>query len=190
MAGEGPPSAPDPTTTKAKPAKGKKPGNQKPANYPKYSDMLRSALTSLKERGGSSRQAILKYILANFCVSKDEKTVNNHLKLALQAGVEKGVLKQAKGTGATGSFKLNTALKSEDKPKAKPSKVKKPKTPAKATAKKTSPTKKAASKKPRAAKAKTASKKTTKKGKHLLRRQRRARFLQRKASLQRNHRSR
>src|SRR6218665_1684072 len=39
-----------------------------PADHPKYSEMTRLALTSLKERGGSSRQAILKYILKNFKV--------------------------------------------------------------------------------------------------------------------------
>jgi hypothetical protein len=33
----------------------------------------------LKERGGSSRQAILKYIMANFNVGKDAKTVNVHI---------------------------------------------------------------------------------------------------------------
>jgi hypothetical protein len=42
----------------------------------------------LKERGGSSRQAILKYIMANFNVGKDAKTVNVHLKLSLRAGVK------------------------------------------------------------------------------------------------------
>ena len=43
---------------------------QTAADHPKYSEMIRMALTKLKERGGSSRQAILKYmyILTNFCV--------------------------------------------------------------------------------------------------------------------------
>jgi hypothetical protein len=34
--------------------------------------MVGKAIVALKERGGSSRQAILKYIMANFNVGKDE----------------------------------------------------------------------------------------------------------------------
>jgi histone H1/5 len=40
--------------------------------------MVGRAIAALKERGGSSRQAILKYIMANFNVGKDAKTVNVH----------------------------------------------------------------------------------------------------------------
>ena len=96
-----------------------------PAAHPKYVDMIRAALESLKERGGSSRQAILKYIMANFKVGNDVNSINSHLKLALKSGVKKGALKQAKGTGASGSFKLGEKPKTEKKPKAK--KVTKPK---------------------------------------------------------------
>jgi hypothetical protein len=60
---------------------------------------LCKAISALKERGGSSRQAILKYIVANFNVGKDAKPVNARLKLALRAGVKNKNLKQAKGTG-------------------------------------------------------------------------------------------
>jgi hypothetical protein len=35
---------------------------KKPAAHPKYSEMVDKAISALKERGGSSRQAILKYI--------------------------------------------------------------------------------------------------------------------------------
>jgi hypothetical protein len=41
---------------------------KKPAAHPKYSEMVGKAIAALKERGGSSRQAILKYIMANFNV--------------------------------------------------------------------------------------------------------------------------
>jgi histone H1/5 len=44
--------------------------------------MVGKAISALKERGGSSRQAILKYIMANFNVGKDAKSVNAHLKLS------------------------------------------------------------------------------------------------------------
>jgi histone H1/5 len=47
---------------------------KKPAAHPKYSEMVGKAIAALKERGGSSRQAILKYIMANFNVGKDAKT--------------------------------------------------------------------------------------------------------------------
>ena len=124
---------------------------KKPAAHPKYSEMVGKAIAALKERGGSSRQAILKYILANFNVGNDAKTVNNHLKLALKAGVKNKSLKQSKGTGASGSFKIGevakpvkkkpTKVKKAVKPKA--AKPKKAKTPKKTTTKKTTATKKA-----------------------------------------------
>ena len=44
--------------------------------------------------------------MKHYNVGKDERTVNNHLKLALRAGVKNNSLKQAKGTGASGSFRL------------------------------------------------------------------------------------
>jgi hypothetical protein len=61
---------------------------KKPSTHPKYSEMEATAISALKERGGSSRQAILKYIMANFNVGKDAKLVNAHLKLALRTGVK------------------------------------------------------------------------------------------------------
>ena len=75
----------------------KKAAPKKPADHPKYSEMIAAAVGALKERGGSSRQAILKYICKNFKVGDNEASVNSHLKLALRAGVKKGALKQSKG---------------------------------------------------------------------------------------------
>uniref|UniRef100_A0A8W8I3H6 H15 domain-containing protein n=1 Tax=Magallana gigas TaxID=29159 RepID=A0A8W8I3H6_MAGGI len=138
-----------------KPAKAKKAAKpKKPASHPKYSDMIKAALTALKEKGGSSRQAILKYIIANNKV--DAEAASRHLRMALKAGVKNGTLKQSKGTGASGSFKLGeSAVK---KPKAKAAGEKKPKkvakspakakkAPAKPKAKKAAKPKKAAAKK-------------------------------------------
>jgi len=102
---------------------------KKPTDHPKYSEMVQQALTTLKERGGSSRQAILKYIIKNFKVGSDENIVNTHLKMALRAGVKNASLKQSKGTGAAGSFRLG-----EEAKKAKT--VKKTKVAAAATASK------------------------------------------------------
>lgn len=126
---------------------------KKPADHPKYSEMVSQAVSSLKERGGSSRQAILKYIVKNFKVGNDEKVVNTHLKTALKSGVKTGSLKQSKGTGATGSFKIGEVKKVVKKPKKvtkpKPAAVQKPK--AKKTTKpkkESSTTKKSTTKKP------------------------------------------
>ena len=135
------------------PAKKKVTKPKVPAAHPKYIDMIQSALGALKERGGSSRQAVLKYIMANFKVGNDPNSVNSHLKLALKSGVAKGVLKQAKGTGASGSFKLGdkpkpAAKKPKTKKVAKPKAAKPKKTPTKAK-KETGQKKAAAAKKPK-----------------------------------------
>ena len=122
-----------------------------PAAHPKYTEMIAAAVGSLKERGGSSRQAILKYIVAKYNVGKNETVVNTHLKMALRSGVKSGSLKQAKGTGATGSFRLGEKAKAapkkavEKKPKA--AVAKKAKSPKKAVKKATKSPKKAAAKK-------------------------------------------
>merc|ERR1712018_687971 len=124
--------------------------------------MISAAVGALKEKKGSSRQAILKYIQANYKGLSDQ--AGQHLKMALVAGVKNGSLKQAKGVGASGSFKLGEKkkkkVKKAKKPKAakKPKKAKKPaakkaakkpaaKTAKKPAAKKAAPKKKAAAKK-------------------------------------------
>ncbi|CAC5402724.1 H1_5 [Mytilus coruscus] len=112
---------------------------KKVATHPKYSEMVGKAISALKERGGSSRQAILKYIIANFNVGSDAKTVNTQ-KLALKSGVKSNSLKQSKGTGASGSFKIGEVAKPAKKPakkavKPKAAKPKKAKTPKKTATK-------------------------------------------------------
>merc|ERR1712154_511310 len=59
-----------------------------PAAHPKYSVMIAAAITSLKDRTGSSRQAILKYICANYKVDAAKAAVQ--VRLALKRGVAKG----------------------------------------------------------------------------------------------------
>ncbi|ESO04416.1 hypothetical protein HELRODRAFT_144973, partial [Helobdella robusta] len=94
---------------------------KKVVEHPSYNEMVRQALVALKERGGSSRQAILKYLMANFKVGSDEHSVNTHLKVALRNGVKSETLKQSKGSGASGSFRLGAA-KDTNKTVAKPKK--------------------------------------------------------------------
>ncbi|KAH7943173.1 histone H1-delta [Rhipicephalus sanguineus] len=156
-------------------AKGRKPSAggakkaKKPVNHPKYTEMVKKSIEALKERGGSSRQAIHKYIMSHFDVGKDTKVVNTHLKLALKRAVQSGLLKRSKGTGASGSFRLAEKATAPKKaagakrgPKkaaggaAKPKKAAKPKaakSPAKKAAKpKVAKPKKAAAAKPKVAK--------------------------------------
>jgi histone H1/5 len=115
---------------------------KKTADHPKYSEMVQQALTNLKERGGSSRQAVLKYIVKNYNVGTDENVVNTHLKMALKAGVKNASLKQSKGSGAAGSFRIGDVKK----PKVAAKSTKKPKATGKSVAKKAKVTKSPAKK--------------------------------------------
>ncbi|CAH8293514.1 unnamed protein product [Schistosoma turkestanicum] len=65
--------------------------------------MVKKSLKELKDRGGSSRKAIAKYIKANY---KVDDRAESHLRRALVTGVKSGKLVHTKGIGASGSFKL------------------------------------------------------------------------------------
>ena len=133
---------------KSKSAAAKKP-RVKPA-HPKTADMVNSAIKNLKERGGSSLQAIKKYISANYKV--DAEKLSPFIKKYLKGAVGSGKLVQTKGKGASGSFKLaskDKVEKSAVKKVKKPAAAKKPKA---AGEKKPKPAKKPAVKKAAAAK--------------------------------------
>lgn len=121
-----------------------------PPTHPPYVEMIRAAIAALKERGGSSRQKILQYILANFDVGNETSQVNARVRNALRSGVEKGVLlRSANAKGANGSFRIGKALakKGKKSPKRKgksPRKVKRS-----AAKSRKSPKKKAARKSPK-----------------------------------------
>jgi len=104
--------------------------------------MIKSALKALNDRGGSSRAAILKFVLANY--SLDPIQANQHLKLALKNGVKSKHFKQTKGNGASGSFKLATG--ETTKPKKKSVKPKKTSSTASTATKKRARSKSAGSK--------------------------------------------
>merc|ERR1712119_110337 len=113
-----------------------------PAAHPKYSEMIASAITILKDRTGSSRQAILKNICANYKVDATKAVVQ--VRLALKRGVANGAFKMARASGkGAGSYKLG---KVEKPKKDKGKKLKKP-----------------AAKKPKKVAKKTAAKKAVKK---------------------------
>ncbi|KIV95510.1 hypothetical protein, variant [Exophiala mesophila] len=146
----------------AKEAKEKKPAAA-PA-HGSYKDMIKDAILNLKERNGSSRQAIKKYVQANNNISVSSPLQFDSLfNKALKTGVEKGDFQQPKGP--SGPVKLTkpaakpagekkAAVKKEKAPKdAKPkvakAKTTKPKTAA-TKAKKPAVPKKAAAAKPKA----------------------------------------
>lgn len=76
-------------------------------DYPPYNEMVVAAIADLKERSGSSRQAIAKYLAANYNVPLDRYEI--YMKQALKRLVKKKTLVQTKGAGASGSFKINPA---------------------------------------------------------------------------------
>ncbi|KRX37131.1 Histone H1.4 [Trichinella patagoniensis] len=88
------------------------------SNHPAYTEMIVTALKTLKDHHGSSRQGLLKYIMAHYNVGSDAKMVNAHMKMALKRGLKSGAIKLAKGTGASGRFRVG---------ETKPAVVKKPK---------------------------------------------------------------
>merc|ERR1739838_1001843 len=70
-----------PSKKAAKPKKEKKAAAPKakkaaaPAAHPKYSVMIAAAIEALKDRTGSSRQAILKYVTANYEVDAKKAAI-------------------------------------------------------------------------------------------------------------------
>jgi hypothetical protein len=147
--GDSAPAAANPAQVGTKKTKSstKKP-RTKPV-HPRTSEMVVNAIKSLKERGGSSLQAIKKYIAANYKV--DSEKLSPFIKKYLKTAVASGELVQTKGKGASGSFKLAAAKtekpavpaapargRAASAPKVKKqsaAKVKKAKTPKKAAVK-------------------------------------------------------
>merc|ERR1711971_1412342 len=93
----------------------------KPAAHPPYANMITAAIKGLKDKKGSSRQAILKYVVATKAAVR--------VKLALRKMVvaKKVVAAAAAGKRGAGSFKLPAKEPKAKKPKAKKPKAKKPK---------------------------------------------------------------
>lgn len=92
------------TPKKSKSAAASKKPRTKPI-HPPTADMVNAAIKNLKERGGSSLQAIKKYIAANYKV--DAEKLAPFIRKYLKSAVASGKLTQPKGKGASGSFKLS-----------------------------------------------------------------------------------
>ncbi|VDM55607.1 unnamed protein product [Angiostrongylus costaricensis] len=75
-------------------------------SHPAYSTMIRKAVSELEEKSGSSKAAILKFMLSHYKLGDNIAKINSHLRVALKKAVVKGELKQVKGNGASGSFRL------------------------------------------------------------------------------------
>ncbi|XP_054009934.1 histone H1A, sperm-like [Hylaeus anthracinus] len=73
-------------------------------SHPPTSEMVKAAIKQLKDRKGSSLQAIKKYISAAYKI--DGGKMSPFIKRYLKAALTSGAVLQSKGKGASGSFKL------------------------------------------------------------------------------------
>ena len=76
--------------------------------HPTYKEMTITAISNLNERHGSSRQAIAKYVASRWDVTEKYEM---YVKQALKKLTKQRVITQTKGTGVTGSFRLNPVSK-------------------------------------------------------------------------------
>merc|ERR1712070_365304 len=107
-----------------------------------YQDMIKEAILALKERNGSSRQAIKKYVHANNKLDGiSDKAFTTQLNRAIASGSEKGVFSRPKGP--SGPVKLAQPSSKTAAPAAKTTTTKSTtaKAPAKATSTKATTTK-------------------------------------------------
>merc|ERR1712115_131612 len=140
--------------TEAAAPKAKKAAKPKvPAAHPPYAAMITAAVKGLADKQGSSRQAILKYVVANNKVDAAKAAVRVRLALKKMVAAKKLVSAAAAGKKGAGSFKLPAKEPKAKKPKAKkPKAAKKAKKPAAKKAAKKPAAKKPAAKKPAAKK--------------------------------------
>lgn len=144
-------TVPAATPKKTKAVKPKKPKTA--PQHPKVAEMVNTAISTLKEKGGSSVIAIKKYIAANYKV--DVEKLSPFIKKYLKNAVVSGAVVQTKGKGASGSFRTPSSTKEKSsKPKSAAPKAEKAAA-AKKPAKAKTPKKAAAAKKPKAKPAKS-----------------------------------
>jgi len=89
-------------------------------SHPSYKEMITAAITSLKERNGSSRQSLKKYILANYQTGATPAAFTNQFNKALASGVEKGEFSQPKGASGTVKLAKPAAKSTASAPAKKP----------------------------------------------------------------------
>ncbi|XP_028667986.2 histone H1-like [Erpetoichthys calabaricus] len=137
-----------PAVPPAKVPKKRASSKPKKKSGPSVSDLIVKAVSASKERHGLSLAGLKKALAAS---GYDVEKNNARVKLSVKSLVSKGSLVQTKGTGASGSFKINKkqAVAKEKSVKKKATPKKKPAAKKPAAAKKV---KKPAAKKPAAAK--------------------------------------
>ncbi|EEA19653.1 hypothetical protein TMatcc_009790 [Talaromyces marneffei ATCC 18224] len=103
-------------------------------SHASYRDMIKDAIVSLKDRNGSSRQSIKKYVQSNNKITVvSPAAFDAQFNKAIKAGVEKGEFSQPKGP--SGPVKL-AKKEAAAKPVAKKPAAAKPAAPKKAAVKK------------------------------------------------------
>ncbi|ORX83591.1 hypothetical protein BCR32DRAFT_243278 [Anaeromyces robustus] len=129
------------------------------AEHPTYKEMISAAIINLKERNGSSRQAIKKYIHANYKVNDNaDALIRNTIKNC----VEKGIFIQPKGTSGPLKLAKKPVEKKEKKVEVKKEKKVEKKTEKKVEKKNAKAKVKVEKKKAAPTKKDAATKKTTK----------------------------
>ncbi|KAI9839398.1 MAG: hypothetical protein M1838_004335 [Thelocarpon superellum] len=144
-----------------KKATGAAPKKASTSSNPSYKDMIKDAIVQLKDRNGSSRQAIKKYVQANNKINAVSPAVfDSQFNRSLKAAVEAGDFTQPKGpSGPVKIAKKSAPAPAPKKPAAttkKPAAPKKAAAPKKTAAKPAAPKKAAAKPKTTAAKPKKA----------------------------------
>ncbi|KAL8642153.1 MAG: hypothetical protein Q9226_008539 [Calogaya cf. arnoldii] len=114
------------------------------ASHPSYRDMIKEAILQLKERNGSSRAAIKKYVLANNkSLANSSNVFDAQFNKAIRSGVEKGEFHMPKGSSGTVKLaKKEPASKKESDGVKKPAAAQKTATKKDATVKDAAPKKK------------------------------------------------
>merc|ERR1712002_499429 len=95
---------------------------KKPAAHPPYAAMITAAIKKLADKKGSSRQAILKCVVADNKVDAAKAAVRVRLALKKMIAAKKIVPAAAAGRKGAGSFKLPAKAPKAKKPKAKKAK--------------------------------------------------------------------
>ncbi|KAI0202141.1 hypothetical protein F4808DRAFT_79805 [Astrocystis sublimbata] len=90
----------------------------KSAPHASYQDMITDAIVALKDRTGSSRQSLKKYVKANNTINAGDVMFDSLFNRALKAGVDKGIFEQPKGpSGTTKLSKQHKTAASKPAPK-------------------------------------------------------------------------
>ncbi|KAL8404407.1 hypothetical protein RB594_009306 [Gaeumannomyces avenae] len=115
-----PAKMPPKKTESTKPEGAAAPKAKSTSSHPSYQAMITDAIINLKDRNGSSRQSLKKYVKANNKLEVTDAMFDSLFNKALRNGVEKGVFQQPKGpSGGTKLAKKVPAPKKEvgEKPK-------------------------------------------------------------------------